>query len=407
VNLRALRTAGHSPTLLAAFLYFDVSFAVWYVLGPLATFVADDLALSPSQVGVLVATPLLGGAVCRIAMGALADRVGPRRAGLVGIVLTFVPLLLGWLVVDSYVGLLVVAVLLGIPGASFAVALPLASRWYPPQHQGLVMGIAGAGNSGTVLAALFMPRLATAFGWHAAVGLAIVPMALAALVFVLCAKECPGRPAARPWREYAAVLRQMDTLWFGLFYSITFGGFVGLASVLAVFFHDHYGVAKVTAGDLTAVCVFAGSFMRPLGGWLADRHGGVRMLRVLYGAVALLLAVIATMPSLAVAVPTFVLALALLGAGNGAVFQLVPLRFARDVGLVTGLVGAAGGLGGFFLPSLLGLLRDATGSWTAGFAVLAAVCIWAMTLVVAVNRSWKLTWAMPLTSDTHGTSRAG
>jgi len=131
------------------------------------------------------------------------------------------------------------------------------------------------------------------------------------------------------------------------------------------------------------------------------------MLRVLYGAVALLLAVIATMPSLAVAVPTFVLALALLGAGNGAVFQLVPLRFARDVGLVTGLVGAAGGLGGFFLPSLLGLLRDATGSWTAGFAVLAAVCIWAMTLVVAVNRSWKLTWAMPLTSDTHGTSRAG
>jgi NNP family nitrate/nitrite transporter-like MFS transporter len=128
---------------------------------------------------------------------------------------------------------------------------------------------------------------------------------------------------------------------------------------------------------------------------------------VLYGAVALLLAVIATMPSLAVAVPTFVLALALLGAGNGAVFQLVPLRFARDVGLVTGLVGAAGALGGFFLPSLLGLLRDATGSWTAGFAVLAAVCIWAMTLVVAVTRSWKLTWAMPLTSDTHGTSRAG
>lgn len=407
VNVRALRTAGHWPTLLAAFLYFDVSFAVWYVLGPLATFVTEDLGLSPSQVGVLVATPLLGGAMCRVAMGAFADRVGARRAGLVGIALTFVPLVLGWLVVDSYHGLLVMAVLLGIPGASFAVALPLASRWYPPQHQGLVMGIAGAGNSGTVLAALFMPRLATAFGWHAALGLAILPMAVAALVFVCCAKECPGRPPARPWREYAAVLRQMDTLWFGLFYSITFGGFVGLASVLSVFFHDHYGVAKVTAGDLTAVCVFAGSFMRPLGGWLADRHGGIRMLQGLYGAVALLLAVIATMPPLAIAIPTFVLALALLGAGNGAVFQLVPLRFARDVGVITGLVGAAGGLGGFFLPSMLGLLRDTTGGWNAGFGVLALVCIWAMTLVVAVKGSWRLTWATPVTPDTHGTSHAG
>jgi MFS transporter, NNP family, nitrate/nitrite transporter len=170
--------------------------------------------------------------------------------------------------------------------------------------------------------------------------------------------------------------------------------------VLAIFFHDHYGVAKVAAGDLTAVCVFAGSFMRPLGGWLADRHGGIRMLQLLYGAVAMLLALIATMPSLAVAVPTFVLALALLGAGNGAVFQLVPLRFQRDVGLITGLVGAAGGLGGFFLPSMLGALRDVTGGWTAGFVVLAAVCLWGMTLLVAVKGAWRLTWAMPTAPET-------
>lgn len=399
MNLRALRTAGHWPTLLAALLYFDVSFAVWYVLGPLANFIAEDLALTPAEVGVLVATPLLGGALCRIVMGALADHVGPKRAGLVGIVLTFVPLLLGWLVVDSYRSLLAMALLLGVPGASFAVALPLASRWYPPRHQGLVMGIAGAGNSGTVLAALCMPRLATAYGWHAAVGLAILPMAVAALVFVLCAKESPHHPPPGAWHEYATVLRQIDTLWFGLFYSITFGGFVGLASVLAIFFHDHYGVAKVAAGDLTAVCVFAGSFMRPLGGWLADRHGGIRMLQILYAAVAVLLAVIVTMPSLAVAVPTFVLALALLGAGNGAVFQLVPLRFQRDVGLITGIVGASGGCGGFFLPSILGTLRDATGSWTAGFAVLAAICLWGMTLLVAVKGTWRLTWATPLPHD--------
>lgn len=402
MRLVELRRSGHWPTLLAAFLYFDVSFAVWYVLGPLANFIADDLALSVAQKGFLVATPLLGGSLCRIVMGALSDSLGPRRAGLLGLAFTFLPLLLGWLVVDSYRTLLVIALLLGIPGASFAVALPLASRWYPPQHQGLVMGIAGAGNSGTVLASLFMPRLAAAYGWRAATGLALVPMAAAALVFFFCAKDSPTQPPPRRLREYRAVLRQLDTFWFALFYSITFGGFVGLASLLGIFFHDQYGVGKVAAGDLTALCVFAGSFMRPVGGWLADRHGGIRMLQILYGGVAVLVAGIATLPPLAAAVPLFVVALALLGAGNGAVFQLVPLRFQRDIGVITGLVGAAGGLGGFFLPSVLGFLRDLTGTWASGFAVLSAVCIWGMTLMIAVKGAWQLTWATPVRVHVRG-----
>ena len=393
MRLGELRRAGHWPTLLAAFLYFDVSFAIWYVLGPLANFIAADLALTVPQKTFLVATPLLGGSLCRIVMGGLTDYLGPRRAGLLGIGLTFAPLTIGWLAPPSYATLLVVALLLGIPGASFAVALPLASRWYPPRHQGLVMGIAGAGNSGTVRAALAMPRLAAAYGWQAAIGIALLPMALAALVFFLCAKDSPSQPPPRRLGEYAAILREADTFWFALFYGITFGGFAGLASLLAIFFHDQYGVDKVAAGDLTALCVFAGSFMRPVGGWLADRHGGIRLLQVLYAAVAALAAGIATLPPLRVAVVLFVVALALLGAGNGAVFQLVPLRFRRDVGLITGLVGAAGGLGGFFLPSVLGYLRDATGTWTTGFAVMAAVCLWGMSLMVAVKGGWQLTWA--------------
>src|SRR5262249_11932951 len=155
-----------------------------------------------------------------IVMGFLTDRVGPRRAGLLGLTLTFAPVLLAWLVVDSYRSLLLTALLLGVPGASFAVALPLASRWYPPQHQGLVMGIAGAGNSGTVLASLFMPRLAAAFGWHAAIGCAAAPLTLAALVFFVCAKDSPSQPPPRRLREYAVVLRQLDTFWFAVFYAI-------------------------------------------------------------------------------------------------------------------------------------------------------------------------------------------
>ena len=396
MSIREFRRAGHWPTLLAAFVYFDLSFCIWYLLGPLGNFIAEDFHLSATQKGILIATPLLGGSIFRILMGALTDHLGPRRTGLIGIALTFVPLLLGWLVADSLPSLFLVALLLGIPGASFAVALPLASRWYPPQYQGLVMGIAGAGNSGTVLASLFMPRLAAVIGWQAAMGVAILPMAAAGVVFFLCAKDSPQQPPPKRWTDYLAVLRELDTIWFCLFYSITFGGFVGLASFLGIFFHDQYLVDKVRAGDLTALCVFAGSFMRPVGGLLADRFGGIRMLAGLYGLVAMLLVGIASLPPLWVATPLFIAALALLGAGNGSVFQLVPLRFQREIGVVTGLVGAAGGLGGFFLPSLLGLLKDVTGTYASGFVVLAVLCLWGMSLLVAVSGAWRLTWAAEL-----------
>ena len=398
MSIKEFRRAGHWPTLLAAFVYFDLSFCIWYLLGPLGNFIAEGLQLSATQKGFLIATPLLGGSIFRIIMGALTDHLGPRRTGLIGIALTFVPLLLGWLVADTLPRLFVVALLLGIPGASFAVALPLASRWYPPQYQGLVMGIAGAGNSGTVLASLFMPRLAAVIGWQAAMGVAIVPMAAAGLVFFLCAKDSPNQPPPKHWSDYLAVLRELDTIWFCLFYSITFGGFVGLASFLGIFFHDQYLVDKVRAGDLTALCVFAGSFMRPVGGLLADRFGGIRMLAGLYGVVALLLFAISSLPPLWLATPLFIAALALLGAGNGSVFQLVPLRFQREIGVITGLVGAAGGLGGFFLPSLLGLMKDLTGTYASGFVVLAALCLWGMSLLVAVSGAWRMTWAASLAS---------
>lgn len=393
MRLAEFAKVGHWPTLLAAFVYFDLSFCVWCLLGPLANFIAEDLALTATEKGLLVATPLLGGALFRIVMGGLTDHLGPRRTGLIGIGLTFVPLTLGWLAADSVPRVFAVAVLLGVPGASFAVALPLVSRWYPPQHQGLAMGIAGAGNSGTVLAALLMPRLAEAYGWRASIGLAMVPMAVAGLVFLSCARDSPSQPPPRRLRDYGAVLRQLDTLWFCLFYGITFGGFVGLASFLGIFFRDQYGVTKVAAGDLTALCVLAGSFMRPIGGLLADRHGGIRVLSLLYGAVALLLLGVAALPPLWLVTPLFVLALALLGAGNGSVFQLVPLRFQRDIGIVTGLVGAAGGVGGFLLPAALGTLKDATGSYAGGLLALVFLCLWGMTLVVAVSGGWRLTWA--------------
>src|SRR3954469_24573323 len=170
MNLREFRRAGHFPTLLCAFLYFDVSFMVWVLIGALANNIAADLGLDPVRdafrKGLLVAVPLLGGAALRLALGLLTDRIGARRTGILGMVLSLVPLLLGWLWADSFPEVLLVGALLGVAGASFAAALPLASRWYPPQYQGLALGIAGAGNSGTALATLFAPGLAEALGWH-------------------------------------------------------------------------------------------------------------------------------------------------------------------------------------------------------------------------------------------------
>lgn len=391
--MREFFRAGHWPTLLSAFLYFDASFMVWVLIGALGVFIAQDFGLSASQKGFLVALPLLAGALLRIPMGIAADRFGSKRTGAVGLLLTAVPLLLGWLGSASLSGVYGISVLLGIAGASFAVALPLASRWYPPHYQGLAMGIAGAGNSGTVIAALAAPRLAEHYGWHNVFGLALIPILCTLIVYLLLAKESPTQPAPQRLAAYLAVLRERDAWWFNLFYMVTFGGFVGLASFLAIFFHDEYGLSRIAAGNVTALCVCAGSFVRPVGGHLADRLGGIRLLTLLFGVIGLLMFALSRLPSLPLAVLLLFLSMALLGMGNGAVFQLVPQRFQQQIGIATGLVGATGGLGGFLLPTLLGTLKDLLGSYSAGFLLFGLAALSALLLLLAVQRTWQQSWA--------------
>jgi NNP family nitrate/nitrite transporter-like MFS transporter len=380
--------SGHLATLVSAFLYFDVSFMVWGLLGVLATYIISDLPLSAAQKGLLVATPTLGGALLRLPMGILADRWGGRRAGILGMFLTIVPLLLGWLWADSYGELLFAGFLLGIAGASFAVALPLASRWYPLEHQGLALGIAGAGNSGTVIAALLAPRLAEALGWHAVLALAAGLVLVTLVVFGLLAKDSPHQPPPRRLAEYAAPLAHRDAWRFCAFYCVTFGGFVGLANFLSLFFFEQYAMSRVTAGTLTAICVFSGSMLRPVGGWLADRLGGTRLLLVVFTAVAITMALVAMLPPLAFAITLIALAMGLLGAGNGIVFQLIPQRFHREIGVVTGIVGAAGGLGGFVLPSVLGLAKGISGSFGPGLLAFSLTSLVAAAAVWAASRVW-------------------
>lgn len=385
---RSFLRSGHLPTLLSALLYFDISFMVWVMLGALVNYIAADLPLSAAQKGLLVATPILGGALLRLPMGILADRWGGRRAGMLGMLFTLVPLLLGWLWADSFVELLIVGFLLGMAGASFAVALPLASRWYPLEHQGLALGIAGAGNSGTALAALFAPRLAESFGWQAVMGLAAAVIAATLVVFAVFAKDSPTQPPPKKLADYLATLRHRDVWWFCGFYCVTFGGFVGLASFLTIFFYEQYDMSRVTAGSLTAICVFSGSLLRPAGGYLADRFGGSRLLVVVLAAVAVSMGTLAMLPPLFAAVTLIVVAMGLLGAGNGVVFQLIPQRFAREIGIVTGIVGAAGGLGGFMLPGMLGVIKGSTGSYSLGVALFAAVALVSAVAASRATRAW-------------------
>ncbi|WP_308725623.1 nitrate/nitrite transporter [Metapseudomonas otitidis] len=386
--------AGHTPTLFAAFLYFDLSFMVWYVLGPLGVQIATDLGLTTQQRALMVATPILAGAVLRFLMGLLADRTSPRSAGLLGQVIVIGALFGAWqLGIHSYEQALLLGLFLGFAGASFAVALPLASQWYPPQHQGKALGIAGAGNSGTVLAALFAPGLAALYGWNNVFGLALVPLVLTLAIFAIAARNAPNRPAPKALGDYLKALGDRDSWWFMFFYSVTFGGFLGLASTLPGYFHDQYGLEPVTAGYYTAACVFAGSLMRPIGGAFADRIGGIRTLLVVYTLASLCIAAVGfNLDSVFAALALFVIAMLSLGAGNGAVFQLVPQRFHKEIGVMTGLIGMAGGIGGFCLTAGLGAIKQHTGDYQLGLWLFASLGLLAWVGLYGVKLRWRTTW---------------
>lgn len=386
--------AGHTPTLFAAFLYFDLSFMVWVILGPLGVAIAKDFHLDPAQKGLMVAIPVLAGAVLRLVNGVLVDRIGPKKTGMMGQLIVLTGLVLAWFLgIHNYHQVLALGLVLGVAGASFAVALPLASRWYPQEHQGLALGIAGAGNSGTALAALFAPILAKTFGWQNVIGLAAIPLTVAFVVYMLLAKDAPEQPAPKKLAEYLDVLKVPDAWWLMLLYAVTFGGFVGLASSLTIYFNAEYGLSPVVAGFFTAACVFAGSFIRPVGGALADRFGGVRTLTFVFALAAAGLAVASfQMPSAYVALAVLMFSMLALGAGNGAVFQLAPQRFRKEIGVMTGLIGMTGGVGGFYLASSLGMAKKMTGSYQIGFLGFAALAVFALVALHSLKARWRAVW---------------
>ena len=417
-SFKALKGQGHWPTLLAAFLYFDFSFMVWTMLGPLATEISESLqmtqgfVMTPGQKATLLSLPILSGAILRILLGFLVDKIGPKKTAIMAQSIVVTGLFYAWFRGESitYHELLMVAFILGFAGASFAVALPQAGQWYPPKLQGVVLGIAGAGNIGVVIDFLFAPKIAEHWGWQAVFLVGGVLSFGILIAYTLMAKDAPREvytPRPKKLRDYLKLLKDRDTWWFSLFYAVSFGGFVGFANYMKVYLMNtyqadmssfglsvlHEGNVKVVAGYFGALCIFAGAMLRPVGGAVADKMGGIKSLYIFFGiitALALFMSLV-HLPFFA-AIAVLFLIMANLGMANGAVFQLVPQRFGKDIGIMTGIIGCAGGLGGTALIKTLGWSKEAFDAYSAGFMIFAAVVIIAIAGISLVKTRWRTTW---------------
>ena len=435
--------SGNWKALVACFLYFDTGFTTWVMFGPLAPFISKQLTLTPTQAGFLVAVPVLAASIVRVTLGNLFQSVNGRKLALVSISLSSLPAFVLLLpIVPTYTLLLGLGVFLGIGGASFAVALPMAGSSYPPRVQGLVLGLAAAGNIGAMLDGFLFPGLADKFGWQHAT-LAVLPLlALAAVTVFFWAEDRspksddarrafggsvialvglialvllveaglfgPGKTgqlllpvlgsavalAVLP-RKYLSVLSERDTWVMMLVYSITFGGFVGMSSYVSLLLTTQYGLAKLSAGFIMAALSFTGAMVRPVGGWIADRLSGVKVLLVLLVAIAVSnFAFALLMPALGGGTALLAVLYVCFGLGNGATFQLVPHRWRGKTGVMTGIIGAAGGIGGFYLPVVMGIAKESTGSYQMGFATFGTLATLAFIFVGALHQQW-LTWALP------------
>jgi NNP family nitrate/nitrite transporter-like MFS transporter len=387
-RFREFLRAGHWPTLLTSLLYFDFCFAVWVLNGAMAPFISEELHLSPSQKGLMISVPVFAGALMRFPLGVLSQYIGRKRAAQVEMSLIVVGLAAGFLFTHTFTGVLVMGVILGVAGASFGVALSLGSGWYPARYKGLAMGIAGAGNSGAVLAVLFAPPLARALGWRAVYGISVAPIVLAMILLQLFAREPPDREQKR-LRDYLKVLVDRDAWIFNLMYMVTFGGYIGLTSFLPTLFHDQYGVAKQSVGRYAAGIIVAASVLRVAGGWLADRLGGIRMLIGTFAVIVISMLAAATLPPSPWLMTTIlVVAFSAMGAGNGAVFQLVPLRFRTTTAVAGSLIGEIGALAGGLLPNAMGLGKQYAGSFSPGFMTLVLLALASVGTLIAVSRRW-------------------
>jgi NNP family nitrate/nitrite transporter-like MFS transporter len=381
---------GARRALVLATVGFAVAFWAWALLSPLGATLREDLSLTAFQQSLLVAVPVIVGSLGRIPVGALTDRLGARRMFPTVALLTVLPVLYLGHFADSLAGYLVGGFFLGLGGTTFAIGVPFVNSWYPPERRGLALGIFGAGMGGTAISAFSTVQLAAAFGPSFPFDLvAVVLVVFAAIAFLLLADR-PDRPVPTEsmGARLAVTLRMPVALQLSFLYAVAFGGFVAFSVYLPSYLTTAYGLERGDAALRTAGFVVLAVGMRPVGGWLCDRFDPIGVLVGAFGAVTLLAALAAfELPLIPVGTIAFLGLAAALGAGTGAVFALVARLVAPErVGAVTGLVGACGGLGGFFPPLVMGLVYGAFADYSLGFVLLALTAATAGVLTATAVR---------------------
>jgi MFS transporter, NNP family, nitrate/nitrite transporter len=362
--------------------------------GAMAPFISEAYGLSPAQKGVMLSIPIFAGALMRFPLGILAQYVGRKNATLIEMVMIIVALLFGYFFVSSYNSLLAMCALLGIAGASFGVALSLGSGSFPAKYKGLAMGLVGAGNVGTAVSVLIAPPLAQAYGWQTVYGLAAVFMLLPMAAMIFFAQEPPDLDKHARFKEHVACLFEKDGWAFSIIYAVTFGGFIGLATFLPSYYYDQFGVSKVQAGQLSMLAAFMGAAVRVLGGWISDHWGGVNTLTAVLAAVAVTLVLCGLAGgSLVATTLLMMLCFAALGAGNGALFQLVPLRWPLATAVAGSMIGEIGALGGGLIPNAMGLSKQYTGTYLWGFLGFAVCAVVVLLMLRSMQIRWTRTWA--------------
>ncbi|MBY0467882.1 MAG: MFS transporter, partial [Burkholderiaceae bacterium] len=382
------------PTLFAAFLYFAFSCCIWVLNGAMAPFISETFQLTPSQKGLMLSIPIFAGALMRFPLGVLAQYIGRKRATLVEMGLIAVAMLFGFFAVKSFNDLLAMGVLLGIAGASFGVALSLGSGSFPPQHKGLAMGLVGAGNIGTAVSVLVAPPLALWLGWQAVYGVAAVAILIPMVVMVVFAKEPPDVDSHAKFRDHIACLFEKDGWVFSLIYGVTFGGFIGLTTFLPTYYYDQFGVSKVQAGQLTMLAAFMAAAVRVAGGWISDRWGGVNTLTWVLVIISITLVLIGfSYSSLLLTTLLLIVCFGALGAGNGALFQLVPLRWPTTTAVAGSMIGEVGALGGGIVPNAMGFSKQHFGTYAWGFVLFAVLAALMLGVMRYMQIRWTRTWA--------------
>lgn len=381
-----MNTRKASLALVMATLAFTVSFAAWSLLSPLAPQLQQQYHISDLNISILIAIPVILGSLARIPMGLLTDRFGGRKVMTALLLFAIIPLI-GMTTATNLAGFLFWGFLLGVAGSSFAVGVPFVSRWFSAERQGLIVGIFGMGNIGTAISARFAPQIAKTSGWQTVFLLCAVLVLIMAVAFYFLAGDEARMAAPKSFGQQLSILKREKLAWvFSLFYFVTFGGFVSFSLYLPKLLVDQFSLDKLDAGNRVAIFVIMATLARPFGGWLSDRLGAVNVLLGAFIGIPLLALILSFSPSMIVLTACFLLMAMLFGAGSGAVFKLVPQHFQKEAGTVTGLVGAAGGLGGFFPPIVMGLCKSTIGSYAPGYVLLsiATLCCLLVAWIVLV-----------------------